>query len=224
MAGRDLKLNSLSRYSKESPLLILEEHGHCEVPAGCGGVVLQWRDPQAGVPLVMRLYAGGECTVLLDGTPPPTAQASVPFGDHALGFMVSGFDPAYLVLMFTAANEPPLRRTSGGANEEPVSIVTADDGSWRYTTEEPRDDGWLRPGFDDSGWPAMVSRPERRPPADPKRDFDKYRVERLAEKGAIGLGVAPGTSAGTSAAWIRREFTLRPVAPSGSAGASGSAS
>jgi hypothetical protein len=33
VADRDLKLNSLSRYSKESPLLILEEHGHCEVPA-----------------------------------------------------------------------------------------------------------------------------------------------------------------------------------------------
>jgi hypothetical protein len=208
VADRNLKLNSLSRYSKESPLLILEEHGHCEVPAGCGGVVLRWRDPRTGVPLTVRLYAAGECGVLLDGQSPSSARSIVPFGQHAFGFVVSGFDPAYLVLMFVAANEPP----SNGASreEDPVSIVTQDDGSWRYTLNEPDDDDWLRPGFDDSGWPAMLARPQRRPPADPKRDFDRYQVERLAEAGAVGLGVADGTRA-----WIRREFTLgQPVAGS----------
>jgi sulfatase modifying factor 1 len=28
---------------------VLEAHSHCEVPAGCGGVVLQWRNPSAGL-------------------------------------------------------------------------------------------------------------------------------------------------------------------------------
>jgi hypothetical protein len=30
---RDLKLNSIDRYVKSSPRFVLEEHGHCEVPA-----------------------------------------------------------------------------------------------------------------------------------------------------------------------------------------------
>lgn len=207
MADQGLKLNSLSRYSKQSPLLILEEHGHCEVPAGCGGVVLRWRDPRAGIPLIMRLYAAGACTVLLDGQPPPTARSIVPFGEHVLGFVVSGLDPAYLVLMFAATNEPPSRGVS--REDGPVSIVTADDGSWQYTDDAPGDDGWLRPGFADSGWPAMQARHERRPPDDPGRDLDRYRVEWLAKAGAVGLGVAPGTTT----AWIRREFTLAQPVP-----------
>jgi hypothetical protein len=202
VADRELKLNSLSRYSKQSPLLILEEHGHCEVPAGCGGVVLRWRDPRAGVPLVMRSYTAGECSLLLDGEPPPSARSIVAFGQHVLGLVLSGFDPGYLVLMFKAANESP---TAGASREDdPVSIVTADDGSWRYTVVEPEDDAWLRPGFDDSGWPAMRACDDRKPPDDPQRDYDKYRVERLAEAGAAGLGVEPGAAK----VWIRREFTL----------------
>jgi hypothetical protein len=202
VADRELKVNSLSRYSKDSPLLILEEHGHCEVPAGCGGVVLRWRDPRAGIPLIMRLYAAGECTVFLDGQPPPSARSIVPFGEHVFGFAVSRVDPAYTVLMFAAANEPP---TAGASRvDDPVAVTTADDGRWRYTVDEPADDGWLRPGFDDSGWQVMRAQEERRPPDDPKRDPDGYRVRRLEQAGAVGLGVAPGTAR----AWIRREFTL----------------
>ena len=204
MADRELKLNSLSRYSKESPLLILEEHGHCEVPAGCGGVVLRWRDPREGVPLVMRLYAAGECSVLLDGQQLPSARSIVPFGRHVFGFVVSGVDPDYMVLMAVAANVPPTR--SASRVDEPVSIATAGDGSWRYAIDEPEGDGWLRPGFDDSGWQAMPVRQDRRPSQDPKRDYDRYQVERLAEAGAAGLGVAPGATR----VWIRREFTLEP--------------
>jgi hypothetical protein len=202
VADRELKLNSLSRYSKESPLFILEEHGHCEVPAGCGGVVLRWRDPRAGTPLTMRIYAAGECAVVLDGQPPPSARSVVPFGEHALGFAVSGFDPEYLVLMFVAANEPPERRTTGV--DDPVSIVTAADGTWRYTVQRPADDGWRHPGFDDRGWREMRRLDERRPPEDPKRDYDRYAVRRLTEAGAVGLGVAEAAET----VWIRKEFTL----------------
>lgn len=39
MAERELKLNSLGRYGKGGSRLVLEEHGHCEVPVGCGGAV-----------------------------------------------------------------------------------------------------------------------------------------------------------------------------------------
>jgi hypothetical protein len=201
VADRDLKLNSLSRYSKESPLLILEEHGHCEVPAGCGGVVLRWRDPRAGVPLIMRMYAEGECTVLLDGRSPPAARSIVPFGEHVLGFVVSGFDPAYLVLMFTAADEPPTRSSQTAGQ---FLLATAADGTWRYTVDRPDDEGWLHPGFDDGDWPELEARPDRRPPDDPDRDYARYRIDRLAEAGAVGLGVALDAPR----VWIRREFTI----------------
>jgi hypothetical protein len=122
------------------------------------------------------------------------------------GFTVSDVDPAYMVLMFTAANEPPGRGAS--RTEDPVAVMTADDGTWRYTVDEPSDDSWQRPGFDDSGWQVMRTAQERRPPDDPKRDLDQYRVRRLEQAGAVGLGVAPGTVK----VWIRREFTLTPPA------------
>jgi hypothetical protein len=207
MADRDLKLNSLSRYSKESPLLILEEHGHCEIPAGCGGVVLRWRDPREGVPLVMRMYAEGECTVLLDGQAPPAARTVVPYGDHVLGFVVSGFDPAYLVLLFRLANDPPSRRVS--RPDAPFQVATAADGTWRYTVDGPTDDAWTRPGFDDSGWAGLVHRPDRRPPDDPGRDLGAYRVDRLTRDGAVGLGLPGGAGEATPpTVWIRRAVTI----------------
>ncbi|HLJ53944.1 MAG TPA: DUF1793 domain-containing protein, partial [Chthonomonadaceae bacterium] len=56
---------------------------------------------------------------------------------------------------------------------------------WRYTTEQPAD-GWMRPGFDDSGW-----------------------KEGPALFGTVG---GPHTRWTTPDIWIRREFTL----PSGS--------
>ena len=42
MTDEGPKLNGPDRYRKRSPRLVLEEHSHCEVPAGCGGVVLRW--------------------------------------------------------------------------------------------------------------------------------------------------------------------------------------
>lgn len=204
MDERELRLNSLSRYSKTSPLFVLEENGHCEIPAGCGGVVLRWRDPRDGVPLHMWLYASGECEVRLDGAPPPSARPLVSYGEHVLAFEVNGTDPAYTVLSF-AALHPPVPATSvrtTGPPEEPASVLSAADGTWTYTFEEPAGDAWTRAGFDEE-WPPMVSREERRPPDDPKRDMDRYRFQRLRDLGAAGLGIEHGDRV-----WIRKTFEL----------------
>ena len=68
MADDELRLNTVERFSKHSTRLVLEEHGHCEVPAGCGGVVLQWRDPQAGLPVIVGLIGSvGRGEVFVDG-------------------------------------------------------------------------------------------------------------------------------------------------------------
>ena len=46
---------------------MLEEYSHCEVPAGCGGVVLRWRDPEAGIPLRVSIASFGEAALFVDG-------------------------------------------------------------------------------------------------------------------------------------------------------------
>ena len=50
-----LRINKLHRFAKHSPRLVLHEYSHCEVPAGCGGVVLRWLDPATGRPCVIEL-------------------------------------------------------------------------------------------------------------------------------------------------------------------------
>lgn len=109
MDERELRLNSLARYAKSSPLYVLEEHGHCEVPAGCGGVVLRWRNPRAGVPVHMWLYRQGDGAVFLDGAPLPSARPVASFGDHLLAFELAVADPRYTVLMFAAGYRRPAR-------------------------------------------------------------------------------------------------------------------
>jgi hypothetical protein len=207
MDGRELKVNSLSRYSKTSPVYVLEEHGHCEVPAGCGGVVLRWRDPREGLPFAVRLHAGGdECQMYLDGSPPPASRSLVGYGRHVAAFDITGADPAFMVIAFAGFHPPDGMTERTLAPSRPQPVLSAADGSWKYTLTEPADDLWTRSGFDDAAWEPMIERPERRPPADPKRDFDRYRLSKLAEQGAVGLGV---TGQGERI-WIRKEFELTP--------------
>jgi hypothetical protein len=207
MRDRKLKLNSLGRYSKASPLYILEEHGHCEVPAGCGGVVLRWRNPRAGVPFTMWLYTGGTCELRLDGAVPPSSRPLVPFGEHVLAFTMTEVDPAFMVLKFAGGHRPDeerdLRRSAPEVSE--MTLVSAVEGNWRHTFTEPEDDAWMFPGFDDSGWAPMVRR-EDRPPLPEGQNWDphSYKLNRLAGFGATGLGV----EGRGGRVWIRKVFTI----------------
>ncbi|HEX2314904.1 MAG TPA: hypothetical protein VHJ17_14275 [Thermomonospora sp.] len=207
MKDRELKLNSLSRYSKASPLFILEEHGHCEVPAGCGGVVLRWRNPRDGVPVTMWLYSGGPCDTYLDGEPLSSGRPLVPYGEHVLAFAVSEIDPAHMVLMFAGVHRGS--DDEHGVTTTPpepggVSVLSAPDGTWRYTLTEPGDDTWALPGFDDTDWPSMVPLEERPPVEEGKWDPHAYRIRQLTERGASGLGV----QGDGDRVWIRKEFTV----------------
>src|ERR1700759_5326771 len=86
MAQRNLRLNTLGRFGKESSHLVLEEHGHCEVPAGCGGVVLRWRDPREAEPIhlwVVVLDAAAS-TVKLDGKALATSRPLLAPGRHSV--------------------------------------------------------------------------------------------------------------------------------------------
>ncbi|RFS82042.1 hypothetical protein D0T12_27710 [Actinomadura spongiicola] len=204
MDERELKLNSLSRYSKSSAMYVLEEYGHCEVPAGCGGVVLRWRNPRNGVPLRMWLYTNGDAEMYLDGDPPPSGIPVISFGEHVLALELALADPAYTVLNFAAffpPDQPRVRVT--GPDEPRVSIVSAADGTWKYTVREPGD-GWKSSGFDDSTWSSMVANDELQPPEDPQRNMGEYRYEAAQRQGGAGLGV----SEAATRVWIRKTFEL----------------
>lgn len=200
MADDNLRLNAISRYSKQSSQYVLEVHSHCEVPAGCGGLVLRWRNPHLAIPLEIWTYTVGEAQVLLDGIALASARPLVPYGEHVLAWVITGFEPAAPLLACTATYDeswpgsvrvtPPTRQS--------VSIVSAPDGSWRYTaTPPPRT--WTQSDFDDSAWRPMVARPvgdeERR---------QQYRLDRVCKRGAQPLGV----EGAAHTLWIRRRFSL----------------
>lgn len=200
---RDLKLNSLARYSKTSPLLVLEEHGHCEVPAGCGGVVLRWRNPSHGVPLAIQAYTSGARELLIDGQPPLSALSLLPWGSHVCTLKISGFDPQYAVLSFAALYEEKATHFSRKGLITPIRIVSALDGSWKYTVTEPTSVAWQTAEFDDTGWDTMVES-EINPAVMTKNSPDSYSIKSISEKGGISLGIpVPG-----EIVWIRKVFLL----------------
>src|SRR5438132_10346894 len=133
MAERDLKLNSLGRYGKGSSRVVLEEHGHCEVPAGCGGAVLRWRDPNAGLLFLVQLFAAGPSKMFIDGKEPASGWPLIPFGDHVVSIAVEGLIPGAAAMAFAGIHDesqsrfPRVSEPSG----RKVNILSAPDGSWR---------------------------------------------------------------------------------------------
>src|ERR1051326_7922597 len=100
MADRELKLNSLGRYGKNASRLILEEHSHCEVPAGCGGVVLRWRNPNSGLLFILHFFGTGKLTILLDGKVLTSARPLISFGEHVLSFAFTDMIPGSAAMGF----------------------------------------------------------------------------------------------------------------------------
>ncbi len=209
MPSDDLNLNSLSRYSKKSSRYILEAQSHCEVPAGCGGVVLRWRDPKKGIPLTFRIYAGSSYKFFLDAHPLTSARPIVPFGDHVISIIISEFDPSRMILLFSAKYEEKEDGTGYAerAAASTLHFLSAPDGSWKYSSVEPQGNSWQLPGFDDSAWAAMPAR-ERAPDFGQKWTVQSYRVEELLRMGAQGLGVVGSLPK----LWIRRAFSVGPPA------------
>jgi hypothetical protein len=203
MAKRDLKLNSLSRYSKTSPNFVLEEHAHCEVPAGCGGVVLRWTNPDRAVPVELWFFTTGHAKVYIDGAPPKSGRPMIKYGNHVIACDVSQFAAESALLIFAGVYDEDknvLTKVTPKTGNK-IYILSSDDGSWKYTTEKPRDDVWMRPGYDDSDWLTMLSRELPRVEKDWRIS---YRVEKATRFGAVALGIS------TSAAhvWIRKAFSL----------------
>ncbi|MFT4979643.1 MAG: hypothetical protein ACI8S6_005555, partial [Myxococcota bacterium] len=150
----DLKLNRLSRFHKHSPRLLLEEHSHCEVPAGCGGVVLRWRDAAAGQACELSLYTVADVQqVTLDGALLPTRRVILPYGTRVLAMSLRGI-PRKAAIMFTLSSAP-LHRGPDNRRVEPESLLRSAPGptsGWSYSTTPPTDDRWRLDPSDLAGW------------------------------------------------------------------------
>ncbi|MFX0064814.1 MAG: hypothetical protein ACFFC7_21780 [Candidatus Hermodarchaeota archaeon] len=193
MADRELKLNSISRFSKKSPRLVLEQYSHCEVPAGCGGVVIRWKDPQdLSTKVFIRIYnINGD--LILNGNQHRSGLALVVYGEQqVLAFHISNFQPGYGSLMFAAIYQKN--------REESQKILSLPDGTWKYSLNKPLDDSWMHAGFDDTSWFSMVLRPF------PQPDTQSYSYQILQELGAQELGIK--NSDISREIWVRKEFNL----------------
>ena len=160
------ELNTLHRFVKHSPGLSLEQHGSCDVPAGCGGVVFRWLNPAREARLNLLFYSEGEATFFLDGREIHSTVLSVAAGEHELTIQIEG---AATFLMVVSRNPEPHQQTL---------FVSCEDGSWTGTHQPPESD---------QPWPIL-----HQIPFGPKVGKSWRRTE-AEEAGALPLGV-PGAS------------------------------
>lgn len=187
----DLQLNTLHRFAKHSDKLILEEHGHCEVPAGCGGVILTWRNPEIAQPLLLHVASPGRCRVAVDGERMHSGRLELAFGIRTLVFHIAeiGDGPR----AFAAVTRVDLRR-----GYEPGPIVpgspTRVDGSWQATTTDPAEHG------QDTDWQPLTTSGE----AIEIPDSHSWTYNRVTELGASVIALP----ADVDEVWLRRSFEV----------------
>jgi len=193
----DLKLNTLHRFSKHSRL-VLESHSHCEVPAGCGGAVLQWLDPRATVPLRIEINTGLlSQETFLDGQPLRSSRAQPAPGEHVLAIHLAAPKNArravvpYLLVTIGRVLTPQEIAPLPGA-------LSAGDGTWRMTGPRPPAD-WASVDFADAAWsrlgPSAVS-------AGQLDEWARADFERMTALGAVALDLP------AAGAWVRKRFTV----------------
>jgi hypothetical protein len=198
------RLNSLARFRKQPARLVLEEHGHCEVPAGCGGVVLRWRNPHATVTVTLYLYTPAEAECLLDGAGLPTGHIDLAPGRHVLTVALADVDLAGPLLMFAAAHNPKdfQQLRPAGVVERPFKLLSKADRTWKFTPLPPPG-GWAAPDFDDRAWPALAKVPT---PTLTWQDYNSWQCHQCTRLGATCLGRAGASGKGRI--WVRKVFEI----------------
>lgn len=136
----EIRINTLHRFTKHSPKLVLHEYSHCEVPAGCGGVVLRWIDPTQGLPATLRFDAPhARAAAWLDGNELASSLTLVRPGVRLFALHIKRTEPVpqEFAVTLTFDSAPDRDQTIGA--------------TWRSTTSPPPD-GWIAPTFDDGAW------------------------------------------------------------------------
>ena len=193
-AADDLRINTLHRFAKHSPRLTLREYSHCEVPAGCGGVVLRWTDPSDGLVAFVRLESpNANVDAWLDGTEILTSTQALGTSAHVLAVHLTRhtLSPTDQLLVVPWVTLEPR-----SANLLPMDVVA------RVTSTRQAD--FARPDLDDRHWP-LAERATA-------RDFvglptwRRRRIEETLDQGNLVL-VTDGE------AWVRLRFRLDGASP-----------
>ncbi len=198
----DQQLNSLDRFRKQPGKLVLEEHSHCEVPAGCGGVVLRWRNPHATLPLTVHLFTPKQGAYFLDGADLNISRVNIPPGTHVVAVALEDADVSAGLLMFAAFYDDG--RTSD-SDLPGATLLSAADGSWKFTLQPPDGEAWKTAEFDDRDWRALVARPT---PTIEGRQFGGSQSRRCTGLGAVCLGLAISPVPAQANIWMRKVFTF----------------
>jgi hypothetical protein len=144
--AREPEVNSVDRYIKSSPRFVLEEHGHCEVPAGCGGVVLRWRNRFTSIPVefVGAVLGADNWDLRIDNLELTSTRPLLAPGRHVVTLQVQGvIDGEFAVFLWA---------TSPDVGDDPLLWTPGPRGSWRASGTEPDSAAWTDPDFDVSRW------------------------------------------------------------------------
>lgn len=164
---------TLNRLRKRGQSLILEEHSSCEVPAGCGGVVLRWVRPDAPCTVDLRHFGGTPMKIWVDGNELERERVVLAPGPHVLCFEYSTAERAVLMAALKLCHRQVPR----------MKLLSADDGTWRCSWAEPVP-SWTDLDVDDSAWEPMVAHDV----PDLSERTGKWRVEWLTGEGATPIG------------------------------------
>jgi hypothetical protein len=207
------ELNSLERFRKRSERLVLEEHSHCEVPAGCGGVVLRWRTPEAlGYRLNITVHSPFRVVCGIDGTERESSRTVLSRGRHVLTLSIEDANPASGLFLLAAVygEYAPYPHLPPDLQAKVLRLLSADDGTWKYALGEAPAD-WTAPTFDDADWPALVG--TDLPPEPARNEIGHYGYQRCVEAGAVCLRLPPNAATARTAVYVRRTFDI--LAPFG---------
>jgi hypothetical protein len=205
----ELQLNSLDRFRKDPGRLVLEEHGSCEVPAGCGGVVLRWRMPRPALSIILYCYHAGQGTWWLDGAELSNSRVDLQPGRHVLGCGLRGVDLSNALILFAAvAESPPSARPRPERPRLPdFKVVSAADDTWKFSLNPPSD--WLLLSFNVGTWPSLV---DAALPNFTRNEPGLFLSQRSIRRGAACLGLPRehATEAGATrgSVWIRKVFEV----------------
>jgi hypothetical protein len=198
-ADEKLRLNTLHRLAKHSDRLVLMEYSHCEVPAGCGGYVMRWRDPSAGRPLVLNVACSGRVQGFIDGAPITSSRCTLTVGQHQLAMHVSVEEAPAPLVVAVFVDDP-----RAAHDEEEVVLLSADDSTWRCTERAPAaDDDWKALDHDDAGWQPLRAWT----PTPEELGEDHWRYDWLLNRGAAALRLERGEL------WIRRRIGVQGEGP-----------
>jgi len=200
MADDKLELNSIDRFRKRPQELVLEEYGSCEVPAGCGGVVMRWLDPRAALSAKVIIFCRGEFRAWLDAQPLTDSLLSLKPGSHLLCLAATNLPLEGPFLASLISNNDSLTGASVTGQTPSLHIASSPGIGWRFQSEQPPDH-WQDPTFNDSSWPSLIEESMATPGYE---DRGRWAYVTTTEQGAKTLR-APVPS---KQLWLRLAFDV----------------